>query len=123
MDFDEVAKREIFAMNDHFDEIKDIDYSNHSFSFYSTSTTMKGIKTVCELTKNSQLHENVTIIDIIKLLNIAGIGCEPPIGNYTDPMTYRLNDLYLRCYVSLSDVLGSSEYSNGRNNLEDFMVR
>ncbi|ORX59952.1 hypothetical protein BCR36DRAFT_579404 [Piromyces finnis] len=123
IDFDEEARKEVLAMAEHLDEIKDIDDSEHSVSFYSTYTTLEGIKSVCELADDKDALEAFTAIDIIKLLNIVGIGCDGFIGNYTDPMIYRLNDIYLGCYISLSDVLTASEFSNGENNLVDFNTR
>ena len=123
INFDDMARKEVLDMSKHISEISDIDDSSHSISFYSTSTTLEGIKTVCELVKDAETFENVTAIDIIKLLNIVGIGCDAPIGNYTDPMTYRLDDIYIGCYISLSDILTASEYNNGKNNLIDFNTK
>ncbi|OUM63701.1 hypothetical protein PIROE2DRAFT_61128 [Piromyces sp. E2] len=123
IDFDDVARKEIQEMVNHFDEIKDIDDTNHTVSFYSHSTTFEGIKTVCELTKDPSTFEHMTAIDIIKLLNIVGVGCDAFIGNYTDPMIYRLKEVYLGCFISLSDVLTASEFSGGKNNLVDFNTR
>ena len=120
INFDELARKEVLNMSKHIEEINNIDDSTHSVSFYSTSTTLEGIKTVCELTKDIETFENFTAIDIIKLINIVGIGCDAPIGNYTDPMTYRLSDIYIGCYISLSDILTASEYNGGQNNLVDF---
>ena len=123
INFDEEARKEVLDMSKHICEICDIDDSSHTVSFYSTSTTLEGIKTVCELAKDVETFESVTAIDIIKLLNIVGIGCDAPIGNYTDPATYRLNDIYIGCYISLSDILTASEYNGGKNNLIDFNTK
>jgi len=123
LDFDVEARKEVLAMAEHLDEIKDIDDSKHFISFYSTATTLEGIKSVCELAEDQDVLAETSAIDIIKLLNIVGIGCDAYIGNYTDPMIYRLKDIYLGCYVSLSDVLTASEFSGGRNNLVDYNTR
>ena len=72
IDFDEVARKEVLEMLNHIKELDDIDDSNHNVSFYSTSTTLDGIKSVCELAKDQSVLENLTAIDIIKLLNIVG---------------------------------------------------
>ena len=123
IDFDEVARKEALNMLQHIDELNDIDDSSHNVSFYSASTTLDGIKSVCDLAKDKSVLDNVTAIDIIKILNIVGIGAYAPIGDYTDPMTYRLSDIYIGCYVSLSDVLTASEYNGGKDNLVDFSTK
>ena len=123
IDFDEVARKEVLEMLNHIKELDEIDDSSHNVSFYSTSTTLEGIKGVCELAKDKAVLENITAIDIIKLLNIVGIGCNAPVGDYTDPMTYRLTDIYIGCYVSLSDILTASEYNEGKDNLVDFNTK
>ena len=123
IDFDEVARKEVLEMLNHIKELDDIDDSNHNVSFYSTSTTLDGIKSVCELAKDQSVLENLTAIDIIKLLNIVGVGCNAPVGDYTDPMQYRLTDIYIGCYVSLSDVLTASEFNGGKDNLVDFNTK
>ncbi len=110
-------------MLNHIKELDDIDDSNHNVSFYSTSTTLDGIKSVCELAKDQSVLENLTAIDIIKLLNIVGVGCNAPVGDYTDPMQYRLTDIYIGCYVSLSDMLTASEFNGGKDNLVDFNTK
>ncbi|OUM61939.1 hypothetical protein PIROE2DRAFT_11904 [Piromyces sp. E2] len=123
LDFDIEARKEVLAMAEHLDEIKDIDDSTHYVSFYSTATTLEGIKSVCELADDQDILAEASAIDIIKLLNIVGIGCDSYIGNYTDPMIYRIKEVYLGCYVSLSDVLIASEYNGGKNNLVDYNTR
>ena len=123
IDFDEIARKEVFNMMNHINELNEIDDSNHNVSFYSASTTLEGIKSVCELAKDKSIFDSLTAIDIIKLLNIVGIGCNAPIGDYTDPMQYRLSDIYIGCYVSLSDILTASEYNGGKDNLVDFNTK
>jgi len=123
IEFDDVARQEVLQMAKHIDELKNINDEHHSISFYSTSTTLEGIRAVCEIAQDPDMLNNISAIDIIKLLNIVGVGCDSEVRNYTDPMIYRLKDIYLGCYVSLSDVLSASEYSNGRNNLQDFNTK
>ena len=123
IDFDEIARKEVINMMNHINELNEIDDSNHNVSFYSASTTLEGIKSVCELAKDKSIFDSLTAIDIIKLLNIVGIGCNAPIGDYTDPMQYRLSDIYIGCYVSLSDILTASEYNGGKDNLVDFNTK
>ena len=123
IDFDSIARNEVLNMMNHIQELNDIDDSNHNVSFYSASTTLEGIKSLCELAQDNSVLNSMTAIDIIKLLNIVGVGCEAPIGDYTDPMQYRLSDIYIGCYVSLSDILTASEFNGGKDNLVDFNTK
>ena len=111
IDFDSIAREEVKNMAKHINELNDIDDSNHLQSFYSISTTLEGIKTVCELSKESEFDE-IEINDIVKLLNIVGIGVFGIIGNYPDPFQYKIKKVYSGCYISLSDILTVEEINN-----------
>lgn len=112
LDFDTNARAEVRAMAAHIDELKDVDDSNHTVSFYSQETTLGGIRAVCELVKDDIVDE-MDCNDIMKLLNIVGVACNAGVGDYPDPMTYRLNEIYPGCYVSLADVLTGYVVSHG----------
>ena len=60
----------IFLLLNHINELNGIDDSNHNVSFYSKTTTLEGIKSVCELAKDKSVLENINAVDIIKLLNL-----------------------------------------------------
>lgn len=104
LDFDEILRKEIRNLSEHIDELNDIDDDNHLASFYSQDTTLGGIRTVCQLVRDN-LIDDVNANDILRMVNFVGIPCSGPIGEYPDPMTWRVNELFLGCYVSLSDVL------------------
>ena len=129
INFDEVTKKEILKMKENFPKLqetlknKNFDESSLSVSFFSTSNTLEGIEAVCDLVDDKEIFDEITTIDVIKLLNIVGIGCDAPIGNYPDPMTYRIKEIYPGCYVSLSDVLDVSEKKKGENALVDFNTK
>ena len=123
IDFDVEARKEVLNMLNNINELDGIDDTNHTVSFYSTSTTLSGIKSVCELAKDKSILENITAIDIIKLLNIVGVGCSAPVSDYPDPITYSLTDIYIGCYISLSDILTASEFNGGKDNLVDFNTK
>ena len=123
IDFDVEARKEVLNMLNNINELDGIDDTNHTVSFYSTSTTLSGIKSVCELAKDKSVLESITAIDIIKLLNIVGVGCSAPVSDYPDPITYSLSDIYIGCYISLSDVLTASEFNGGKDNLVDFNTK
>ena len=129
IDFDEVTKKEILKMKENLPKLletlkkNNFDESTLSISFYSTSNTLEGIKTVCDLADDKETFDSLTTIDVIRLLNIVGIGCDASIGNFPDPMTYRIKEIYPGCYVSLSDVLDVSEKNMGENALLDFNTK
>lgn len=43
-----------------------------------------------------------------------GVAANAPVGNMPDAMTYRLNEIYPGCYVSLADVLTAYVVSKGQ---------
>ncbi|KAL7040430.1 hypothetical protein ACKWTF_000389 [Chironomus riparius] len=104
LDFDEIAKLEALKIAEYFHEIADISDSGHEVSFYSQATTIEGIKTLIEFTKD-EAFENATVLDILEILNIVGVACSGPIGNYPDPSTWRIEKIYPSCFVSFADVL------------------
>lgn len=107
IDFDEKIRKEVAEMNDHIDELKDVDDKDHTVSFFSRETTLGGIRAVCELARDGMLEE-LEGNDIFLMINIVGVGCLGPIGDFPDPMTWRVGELHLGSYVSLSDVLLSA---------------
>ncbi|AYV76280.1 MAG: hypothetical protein Terrestrivirus5_102 [Terrestrivirus sp.] len=104
IDFNETVRKEIRDMHSHLSELDDIDDSDHTLSFFSQGTTLSGIKTVCELI-DEDILDDIDITDILKMINIVGIACNGEIGDYPDPMTWRVNNIFAGCFVSLSDVL------------------
>lgn len=114
LDFDETARREVMEMAKHFDEIKDIDDTNHSISFFSQDTTFGGIKLLVEVSRDENF-ESFEVDEILQLLNLVGVACSGPIGDFPDPMTWKVDEIFLGCYVSVSDILVAFNQSNGHN--------
>lgn len=112
IDFNETVRKEVLQMKEHLDDLKNVDDRDHFTSFYSKETTLGGIRAVCELVDQNML-EDLDANDIFLLLNIVGIACSGPIGDYPDAMTWRVNELYYGCYISLSDVLTAYLQSGG----------
>ncbi|KAJ3178152.1 hypothetical protein HDU87_003704 [Geranomyces variabilis] len=113
LDFDAATRREVQNMRNHLSELKDVDDSKHMVSFYSRATTLDGIKTVCELADDDGTLENINTAQVIELFNIVGFPCDALVGDYPDPMTYRLNEIFPLCNVSLADVLVHTVDSRG----------
>ena len=126
INFDEVTKKEVIKMSQNLPKLletldkNNFDDSTLSVSFFSAANTLDGIKTVCELVDDKETFEEITTLDVIRLLNIVGIGCDAQIGNFPDPMTYRINEIYSGCFVSLSDVLDVTEK---KRDLVDFNTK
>lgn len=114
LDFDDIARKEVLEMAKHFDEIKDIDDSNHLISFYSRETTLGGIRSLVELTQN-EAFESFEATEMLEILNCVGVACSGPIGDYPDPMTWWINEMFLGVHVSMSDLLVAFKQSNGSN--------
>ncbi|KAI9004689.1 hypothetical protein BC832DRAFT_615064 [Gaertneriomyces semiglobifer] len=113
-DFDTIARDEVTAMHSHLSELADVDDSQHMVSFYSLATTLEGIKTVCQLVDDG-IVDQLSASDILELFNVVGIACDAPVGDYPDPMTYRVKEMHPGCAVSLADVLAYTIESGGED--------
>ena len=118
IDFDETVRKEVIQIYKHINELNDIDESKLTNSFYSACNTLEGIKAVCkfyEEAKKDNIFEETTANDILKIINIVGIAGYNEIGNFPDPMTYRIKTLYPGTFISLSDILTAYEITGGQN--------
>ena len=118
IDFDKNVRKEVVQIYQHKHELDGVDESKLTNSFYSTCNTLEGIKAVCnfyeEATKDN-IFEETTANDILKIINIVGIAGYNEIGNFPDPMTYRIKTLYPGTFISLSDILTAYEVTGGQN--------
>ena len=118
LDFDEVIRKEVVEIVNHIKELDTVDESKLTPSFYSTCNTLEGIKSVCDFYKDAvkdNIFDEVTANDILKLINIVGVAGNSQIGNYPDPMTYRVKAIYPGTFISLSDILTTYELTGGQN--------
>jgi hypothetical protein len=88
LDFDDVARREVRAMADHIDELKDVDDADHAQSFYSCETTKGGILALVDLAKDKALLDELGVNDILRMINLVGVPCAGPVGDHPDPSQY-----------------------------------
>ena len=105
LDFDSIAISEVKAMKAHLAELDGIDDSSHYVSFYSQETTLRGIRACCDLVDDQNTIDSMSALDILQLLNIVGIPCRGPIGEFPDPKTYHLEEILLGSTVSMSDII------------------
>lgn len=91
--FDEITRKEVLQIVEHFNEIKDINYRNHAVSFYSQATTMEGLETLVEFSQDVYFN-TMDVFEILKLMNIVGVACNGPIGDYPDASTWKINKIF-----------------------------
>lgn len=113
IDFTSIVKEEVKMMSQHLSDLNGIDDSTHNVSFYSQETTLNGIKAVCRLVDEGML-DDMEATDILQLINIVGIACNGVIGDYPDPMTWRVNHLFPNCFISVSDITMAHIQSHGQ---------
>ena len=116
-ELDEISRKEVINISNHFEEIKDLEKENNNFisSFYSTCTTFDGLKALANIPNKNNLLEKMTTLDIIKLLNIVGIAVNSDYSNFPYPAMYRINKIYSGVYISISDIIVGNEMSKGNN--------
>ena len=116
LDFTEVIKEEIKEMKKNLSEINDIDYSNDPISFYSTSSTLESIKTLCVLDEDP-VFEEMSATEFLELTNIVGIASFGTIADYPDPLLYLAKSIYPGCYISVSDIITAESVSKKEKKL------
>ena len=104
MDFNATMRAELLTMAAHIQEIEDVDDSEHAISFYSSATTLEGIRYMIELAQDPDLLQNLTATEMLRLFNIVGIPAIAPVGDFPDPMTYRVEKFLYGTYVSVADI-------------------
>ena len=114
INFTDLVRDEVKNMHKHFSEVSSIKDDNHFVSFYSTCTTLDGVKALVETVENGMI-DSMDVNDVLKLVNIVGIACDGPIGEYPDPMVWRVSNIFSGTQVSLSDVLVAFESSGGKD--------
>lgn len=88
----------------HFDEISDIDDKQHTVSFYSQATTLEGIRTLVDFTKDKSFS-NFDANEILQIINIVGVACIGPIGDFPDASTWPITEIHAGCFVSVADII------------------
>ena len=116
LNFDEIARQEVLDIADNLEALLQfgVDDSQHQCSFYSMETTLGGIKAVAALVKEPGF-DDLTVNDFLLMLNIVGIACEGPVGDFPDPMTWRANKIYPGVFLSVSDILTAKLQSSNPN--------
>lgn len=117
LDFDATIKKEIKAMNQNLSELKDIDSTDDPISFYSTSSTVEGIKALCEII-DDPVFDQMEAKDFLEIINIVGVASLGTIADYPDPLLYVPRALYPGCYISVSDIVTAEVVSKKEKKLE-----
>jgi hypothetical protein len=108
LDFESIVKQEITSMHKNLHELNDVDDTNHLVSFVCLESTLGGIKAVTQLI-DQDILENCNVMQILELFNINGIPVDAEIGEYPDPMTYRLKKMHFDSIASISDLIASND--------------
>ena len=116
LDFTEVLRNEIQEMKNHLEEINDIDYSNDPVSFYSTASTVEGIRTLCALVEDPVFTE-LEDTQFLEMANIVGVASLGKVADYPDPLLYLPQSIYPGCYISVSDIITVESISKNQNKL------
>ena len=116
LDFTEEIKQQIQEMKNHIKEIANLDDSNNPTSFYSTSSTLEGIKTLCDLVEDPIFGE-LSSTDLLELVNIVGIASLGPVGDFVDPLLDLSKSVYPGCYISVSDIITAESISKNQQKL------
>ncbi|KAG5667535.1 hypothetical protein PVAND_015514 [Polypedilum vanderplanki] len=109
--FDDVVRAQIIKMKKYFDQIKEIDCKNHKISFYSQATTFDGICSLIELTDNP-FFSTFDANELLQILNLVGVACNGKIGEFPDASTWRVNEIFIGCYISVADIVTSKQQSD-----------
>ncbi|ARF10430.1 hypothetical protein Hokovirus_1_309 [Hokovirus HKV1] len=109
LDFSGILRDEVKKMKNNINELANIDSSDHLVSFYSQASTLDGILALCDM--EDDLINELEATDIIQMINIVGLACNSNIGDYPDPMSYRLKNLFPGCYISISDLTFAITYN------------
>lgn len=114
LDFTSTLQEEINNVCLNIRELDDIDDVHHKISFYSQDSTLGGLRALAELVTSDMLND-LDANEILQMSNIVGVACEAEIGDYPDPMTWRVNTIYPGCYLSVSDIMTAHEQSGGQS--------
>lgn len=105
LDFVGTVQREVKQIIDHKNELDEIDDSTHNVSFYSQDTTVGGIKSIINLIESGVSIDDLEPNDVLTMINIVGVPCSGIIGDYPDPMTWRVLNMYVGSYLSVADII------------------
>ena len=104
-------------MKNHISKIKDINYSSHPISFYSTSSTLESLIELCNLV-DDPIFEQMEATNFLEIINIVGIASFGPITEYPDPLLYLATSIYPGCYISVSDIITTENITKNREKLK-----
>ena len=113
LDFTETIVAELRVMKAHLGELEGVDDSEHFRSFYSQETTLEGLRNVCDLL-DSPGFQQMEANDFLQVINIVGVACRGVVGDFPDPMTWRVEQIYPGCFISNSDIMMGFVQSQGQ---------
>lgn len=113
IDFTQVVQNEVRNMHANLKELDGVNDDDEYVSFYSQDTVLGGIKAVCSLVDEGIL-DDMEATEILQMINIVGMAVNAEIGDYPDPMSWRVKKIFPGCFISMSDITMAHLHSGGR---------
>eukprot|EP00055_Hartaetosiga_balthica_P017881 m.124510 g.124510 ORF g.124510 m.124510 type:complete len:1128 (+) comp9425_c10_seq1:235-3618(+) len=110
---------EVRAMVTSIGELADVDDATHMTSFWSLESTVGSLRALADYVQNSgdDLLGIMTLAEILRCISIVGVAARGQVGDYPDAMTWRADEVYSGCYVSVADITEHSLLSVGTERL------
>ena len=115
-DFDSMVREEAHNIHKHLPELKKrlvdagVKEEDLTVSFVSQESVLDGLEALSDCVEDGSVDE-LGHLDLLKLVSIVGIAANGVTGAHPDPMTYRLNEVFPGCFVSVSDLMMVNEYN------------
>ncbi|EGD82737.1 hypothetical protein PTSG_03387 [Salpingoeca rosetta] len=110
------VREEIAAIASSIHELDAVDDSTHAVSFISQETTVGALRDLAAFFKadgdgdgdddddgSGVLHE-MAVPELLRAVGIVGMACKGQVGDYPDPMTWRVDNIYPGCFITVADM-------------------
>lgn len=102
----QAMRDEIHAMRTHLGDLDEVDGDDAVVSFVGHGSTYDNIMALCSMADDKDFDE-YTVADMMLIFGPVGIPCQGPIGEFPDPMAWRVERLMPEASISLPDVLAA----------------
>jgi len=115
-DFDSMVREEVKNIHQHLPELKKqlsdagVKEEDLVVSFVSQESVLDGLEALSDCIEDGSIND-LGHLDLLKLISIVGIAANGVVGAHPDPMTFRLNEVYPGCFISVSDLMMVNQYN------------
>ncbi len=115
-DFDSMVREEVRNVYKNLPELRKqladagVKEEDLTVSFVSQESVLDGLEALSDCVEDGSV-DDLGHLDLLKLVSIVGIAANGVTGAHPDPMTYRLNEVFPGCFVSVSDLMMVNEYN------------